>query len=359
MTRAVPLAEVTRQDGIASGSGRGEVASGSGRGEIASGSGRGEVASGSGREIVESRHVGHLVVTGPAGVVVAAYGDRDRPTFVRSTAKPFQATACLELLGREATDLTGEEVALSWSSHRAEPIHVAAARRLLARSGTAPDELTCPPATGEEDPAGAPERILHNCSGKHGLFALAGRRIGTPRADLLDVAGPLQRATLAALTDALGAPVAVGVDGCGAPAVAVPLVELARGFSALATEDRWRSVRDAGLAHPQLVGGRGRLESALLTVGVVAKVGAEGVFAAGWRSADGAAHGLAVKAEDGAERAATVAAFAALVDAGVVAADVWSPPPVLGGGRPVGRVRPVLRGAAGAEVGRGLAASVE
>jgi L-asparaginase II len=309
---------------------------------VASGSGREVVASGSGREVVESTHVGHLVVVGPGGAVVESLGDPQRATFVRSTAKPFQATACLELLGAAADELSPEEIALGWASHRGEPVHVATARRLLQRSGTAPEALTCPPAAGEADPAATPERILHNCSGKHALFALAGRERDVPREQLLRLDGPLQRVLLGAVEDALGASLAVGVDGCGAPAVAVPLLRLAAAFAAFASEDRWRRVREAGFAAPHLVGGTGRLETALLGAGIVAKVGAEGVFAAGWRDADGSPRGLAVKAEDGAERAATVAAHAALVAAGVVAADVWQPAPVLGGGVPVGRVRAVL-----------------
>jgi transcriptional regulator with XRE-family HTH domain len=101
-----------------------------------------------------------------------------------------------------------------------------------------------------------------------------------------------------------------------------------------------------GWRSPLLVGGEGRLESALLAAGVVAKVGAEGVFAAGWRAADGTPRGLAVKAEDGADRAATVAAHAVLVAAGVVAADVWSPaagPRWRAAGRPRPRRRPTGR----------------
>jgi L-asparaginase II len=293
-------------------------------------------------ELVESRHVGHLVVAGPDGEVVERAGDPERTTFVRSTSKPFQATACLEVLGSGAEALSEEEVALSWASHRAEPRHLAAAQRLLDRSATAPDALTCPPSAAEADPALPPARLQHNCSGKHGLFALAGRKLDVRHEQLLDPDAPLQRAVLATVADALGPAVAVGTDGCGAPTVAVPLVALARAFADLAVADRWRRVREAGLAAPLHVGGEGRLESALLAAGVVAKVGAEGVFAAGWRAADGTPRGLAVKAEDGAERAATVTAHAVLVAVGVVSADVWSPAPVLGGGRPVGRVRAVV-----------------
>ncbi|MEX1163903.1 MAG: asparaginase [Nitriliruptor sp.] len=293
----------------------------------------------SGRPLVESRHRGHLALVGRDDELVAALGDPDRVTFVRSTAKPFQATACLELLDLAGPELGADEVAVGWASHRAEPTHLAAVRSLLARSGTTPEDLTCPPTSGEHDPGAPPSRLTSDCSGKHALFALAGQQQGTTRDRLLDPDGPLQRVVLGVVEEFLGPPVAVGVDGCGAPAVAVPLRALAAGFAAVASQARLRRVREAGFAHPKLVGGEGRLESTLLAHGVVAKSGAEGVFAAGWLAPDGSPRGLALKAEDGASRAVTAAALAVLVAAGRVDADLWSPAPILGGGRPTGAVR--------------------
>lgn len=297
----------------------------------------------SAQPVVESRHLGHLVVVDADGAVVAALGDPQRTTFVRSAAKPFQATACLELLATEIGPAdprlpSSEEIAIAWASHRAEPHQLATVQRLLRRAGTDAAALTCPPARGEDDPAAGPAPLLSDCSGKHALFALVGRRLGFAPDRWLDADGPLQRVVLQVVADAIGPATAIGVDGCGAPAVAGPLVGLARGFAATVTDDRWAAVARAGLAHPDLVGGRGRLETALLAAGTVAKSGAEGVFAAGWCDADGRAHGLAVKAEDGAGRAATAAAAAVLDRLGHLPSGAWSPAPVLGGGRPAGEV---------------------
>lgn len=290
-------------------------------------------------QVVESTHRGHVVVVGPEGTTVGALGDPDRPTFVRSAAKPFQATASLELAGELADDVTDAEVAVGWASHRGEPDHLEAVRTLLCRSGTDPDALTTPPAAPQHDPAAPPTRIGHNCSGKHALFALAGRAVSVPRAALLDRDGPLQTSVLAVLADVLGEPLAVAVDGCGAPAVQVPLRRLAEGFRRLWLEDRWARARRAGLAHPRLVGGEGRLESALLASGVLAKGGAEGVYGASWRDGDDA-WGVAVKAEDGNVRGSSAALHGLLHLAGIVPFDVWRPDPVLGGGIVQGEVRP-------------------
>ncbi len=309
---AVPIAEVTRRDR-------------------------------SGAEVVESAHAAHLVVTGEDGEVLASLGDAEVTTFIRSTAKPFQATACLEVLdgfGDGALQPSTRELAVAWASHRGEPCHLEAVSALLSRSGTPPEHLTCPAAAPEAAPGAPAARLQHNCSGKHALFALAGRALGVDRSTLLDPDGELQLRVLALLAEELGPPLAVGVDGCGAPAVTAPLRRLAGAFAAAATEPRYARVRAAGLAHPGLVGGEGRLESALLGAGVVAKPGAEGVFGAGWRAADGTARGLAVKGVDGASRGVAAAVISLLATLEVVPVGTWAPPPPLGGGAPVGTIRP-------------------
>ncbi len=296
-----------------------------------------------GTEVVESTHAGHLVVCGPEGAVVAAVGDPGRCTFARSTVKPLQAAACLEVLaahgwGDDALPLP--ELAVAWSSHRGEPAHLAAITDLLARSGTPASALTCPPAVPEADPGAMPSRLLHNCSGKHALFALAGSALGVRGPALLDPDAAVQQQVLGVLAAMLGRPAALGVDGCGAPAVAVPLYRLAAGFQRVLTDPRCARVRAAGAAHPLLVGGQGRLESALCGAGVTAKVGAEGVYAVAWHDRAGAPWSLAIKAEDGASRGVGAVVNALLVALGVVAAGTWQPPPPLGGGRPAGHVRP-------------------
>ncbi len=301
-------------------------------------------------QIVESVHHGHLVVVGPAGDE-GALGDPSLVTFPRSTSKPFQAIACLELLaahGREdvVAELCDEELAIAWASHRGERMHLDAVSRLLARSGTAPEALTCPTAIPEADtvwppttPNEPPSRLRFNCSGKHALFALTGQAMGLSGEALIDPDGPLQQAVLEAVADAIGPLHGWGVDGCGAPAVRSSLRGLASGYRQLAAGGRWARARDAGFAHPLLVGGTGRLESALLAHRVVAKVGAEGVYAAGWTDEHGEHHGIAVKGTDGAVRGAAVAMFAVLVARGAVPGDAWSPEPVTGGPATVGEVR--------------------
>jgi L-asparaginase II len=313
--RAEPLVEVTRHDVL------------------------------TGRDVVESVHLGHLVVVDATGATSESIGDAGHVIFPRSALKPLQATVCLELIAQAdpalATSLTSREIAIGWASHLAGDEHLAAVRELAARAGLDPvgdaDALSCPIAEGS--------RLAHNCSGKHALFALTARALGLPgdRRSLLAHDGPLQTLILAGLADLLGPPRAVGVDGCGAPALAVPLVIVARAFASLASEARFARVRDAGLAHPSLVAGTARgadlVDTALLRVGVLAKRGAEGVLAAGWRTRDGAVGGIATKAIDGSMRGAATALVAALIAHGAIPPGTWDEAPPTGGDEVAGTVR--------------------
>ena len=320
-----------------------------------------------GIELTESVHVGHLALVDVDGTVEHAVGDPHAVVFPRSAVKPLQAAACLELLDTVGVSLTSEEVAVGWASHRAEPAQLDAVRALLARAGlegdVADEALTCPRASVPGDASAPRSHLAHNCSGKHALFALTAHALGlgpgggvrAGREVVLAHDGPLQSRILATLAEWTGPAHAVGVDGCGAPALTLPLDALARAFARLATDARLARVRDAGLAHPLLVAGSERrsggvrvpvVDSALLAAGVVAKRGAEGVLAAGWVGTDGRGRGAAVKALDGSLRGAASALVALLEADGVVPAGTWTEAAPQGGGVDAGTVR------AAAEVAR-------
>jgi L-asparaginase II len=177
-----------------------------------------------------------------------------------------------------------------------------------------------------------------NCSGTHAAMVRTGVVNGWSTGDSLSPDHPLQVALREALGRMASEPVErVAVDGCGAPQHGMSLTALARAFGRLDSR-----VAAAMRAEPWYVGGTGRDVTALMegVPGLVAKDGAEGVFAAGLP--DGSA--VALKITDGGGRARTpvlVAGLRALgVDAPVL--EALAETPVLGGGKPVGSVRVVF-----------------
>ncbi|MGB8649044.1 MAG: asparaginase [Mycobacteriales bacterium] len=293
---------------------------------------------------VEGTHTGSVVALRPDGSVALAVGDVTRPVFPRSSNKPLQAVALLDVGWEPACE---EQLALATASHSGEPGHLDVVLQVLGDLGE--QVLRCPADLPlSEDAAHALLRaggeatpLTMNCSGKHAAMLRTAATNGWSLPDYLSVAHPVQRACLHGIERLAGEHVRhVAVDGCGAPQHALPLVALARAFSLLATgEGSARRTADAMRAHPWHVGGTGRDVTRLMqgVPGLVAKDGAEGVYAAALP--DGSA--AAVKITDGAARARTpvlVAALRALgVDAPVL--DELATGPVLGGGAPVGEVR--------------------
>jgi L-asparaginase II len=180
-----------------------------------------------------------------------------------------------------------------------------------------------------------------NCSGKHAAMLRTCVANGWDSSGYLAVTHPVQRACLHGIERLAGEHVRqLAVDGCGAPQHALTLAGLARAFSALATSGGNESrTAKAMRSHPWHVGGTDRDVTRLMAgvPGLVAKDGAEGVYAAALP--DGSA--VALKIADGGGRARTPVLVAALRALGVEAEvlDELATAPVLGGGRQVGEVR--------------------
>ena len=298
---------------------------------------------------VESVHRGHLVALDGGGAVVLHRGDPDATVFARSALKPVQAVAML----RTGLDLDGELLALACASHSGEPRHVDGVRRILAGAGRTEDDLANTPAFPLGEDVGAtwradgfgPSSLAQNCSGKHAAMIATCVGAGWPVDGYRDPAHPLQEAIRATVQELTGDEAEhVTVDGCGAPLYSCTLTGLAHAFARLVLAEPGtpeHRVAAAMSAHPEWVGGLGRDVSALMAgvPGLVAKDGAEGVFAAALP--DGGA--VAVKVLDGAARPLPVVVSEALRALGADVPEALGRRPVLGGGEPVGEVRAVLR----------------
>ncbi len=274
--------------------------------------------------IVESIHSGAVVVVDENGKILAGAGSPDLVTFLRSSAKPFQALPFVEAGGDRAFKLEPEELALICASHSGTNAHVEVARRIQARVGIAETDLKCgshPPydkATWKTMQCeGAPLTAnRNNCSGKHtGMLAFA-KLLGSPLDSYLDPDHPVQQAILAAFTRMCGIAenqVELGTDGCSAPNFAVPLYNAALGFARLCSADgpaeqaaACRRITTAMTSNPDMVGGPGRFDTDLMRVTggrIVSKAGAEGYqcfgFMPGALGPGSPAAGAALKIIDG------------------------------------------------------------
>jgi L-asparaginase II len=242
-------------------------------------------------EVVESLHRVHAVAV-QNGEVVAAAGNPQLVTFMRSAAKPLQAVP----LARERDDLEPRHLAIASASHLADEAQLDAVRSLLALAPATEDDLECGPFQGS--------RLKHNCSGKHaGMLALC-RAKGWPTEGYRLAGHPCQQAMLDVIVEATGltaGEVGTAVDGCGVVTFALGLDAMARSFAALEHLPAGPEVAGAMRAYPDLIRGHGADDTTLMQTqpGWTAKGGAEGLLCA--VSPDGLA--VALKVEDGNGRA--------------------------------------------------------
>jgi L-asparaginase II len=270
-------------------------------------------------ETVESVHLGAAVVADAEGRVVMSWGDPGLVTYPRSSLKPFQAIPLVESGAADALGLTTQHIALACASHRAQDFHVALVRDWLGRLELEEGALVCGPALPQDEAdlvaavsGGGRRRVFHNCSGKHCGFLTVSRRIGGG----LDYARrdhPAQRLFLDAFSELLGRDAAAlpwGTDGCGLPALALPLRDMATACARHAAvrvagagrAEAIRRIHAAIAAHPDHVGGRDEPTSRLVRAAggrLVMKGGAEG-YCIAMLPADGL--GIAIKVADGATR---------------------------------------------------------
>ncbi|WP_433648870.1 asparaginase [Micromonospora zamorensis] len=299
---------------------------------------------------VEGAHRGSVVVLDATGVAVASAGDVTSPIFPRSASKPMQAIGMLRA-GLPLTDPA--DVALVSASHAGEDFHLARVGALLQRAGLDASALHCPPdlpvgvAAREAvlRAGGGPTRVQMNCSGKHSGMLLTCEAAGWPLDGYWRPEHPLQQRLRAAIEEFTGEQAAaMGVDGCGAPVLAVSLTGLAGAFLRLVDAEPGtvpRTVADAMRAYPEIVGGTQADDTRLMrgVPGLLAKVGAEGVIAVALPGVGA----VALKIDDGADRARMPVLVSALrrlgVDAPVLSE--YAEVPLFGGGVPVGAVRPL------------------
>jgi L-asparaginase II len=320
-----------------------------------------------------------VAVVSASGKLVVSAGDPDAFIYLRSSAKPFQLAPFVASGRFDAYDFPAptEALAIMAASHAGEDRHVRTVQAILRAGGLTREVLACGEAApGDVETARRlardgepPSAIRHNCSGKHAGMALHAKAAGWPIETYWQPDHPVQQLALQTVSVLSGVredEIACATDGCGVVTFGMPLRGLALAFARLADPSGMADaslrgalgrIRDAMMAHPELVAGERRmLDTSLMRAAqgrLVSKGGAEGVQAVG--VLDGGqervrgAVGLALKIEDGdgARRARSSATIAALrqlggLDDAVVTsrlADLASPPIRDPRGEPSGEVR--------------------
>lgn len=295
----------------------------------------------------------------PDGSLVASLGDAGFSSYLRSSAKAFQALPFIPTL--EPYGLGSRHLAIAMASHAGEAIHVQTVREIHDRAGIDPDWLVCGIHAPFDDRARAELRergerpsVLHNnCSGKHSGMIAASLARAWGHEGYQNPDHPLQREIVAGLGELFELDrVETAVDGCSVPSFRAPMRNAALGMARLADpqsapeayRERLEMAFSAMREHPLLIAGTGRTDTVLMehVPGLVSKIGAEAFICLAARESRFGPVGIAIKIEDGAERALSAAATGVLEQLGLLETSdpVFAP-----------LARPITTNVAGLEVG--------
>lgn len=276
--------------------------------------------------LLESVHFGHAVIVRSDGSIVESWGDPKHVTYPRSAAKMIQGVPLME--SGASAHLNSEQIALACASHSGERRHVEKVARWLSDLGLDEHALCCgPQESRDEDLAramirsGEPVTRLFNwCSGKHAGFLTLARQLGA-KLDYVNPDHPVQVRVRDAFEELTGeTSPGFGIDGCSAPNYATTVHAFARAMArfANASDGPEAILRDAMIAHPEMVGGLGRADTVMMQAAlepIALKSGAEGNFVG---ILPMQRLGIALKVLDGSGRASEAAIAALLVRLGAL-----------------------------------------
>ena len=239
--------------------------------------------------LVEQEHFGFIVLSDKDRVIDRTGESNNAPFYLRSCAKPLQASLLIDFGMDKFFNMTEDEIAICCASHAGEKVHTDIVHGLLQKIGLDSTALKCgllaPISKSEQKRLlleGESENVFHNnCSGKHvmmlGLCVMNGW-------DILsydDVNHPLQKLIKQKIYELceIKHEYPVTTDGCGVPIWSVPLANMVKGYLNLFCNPQYEKIKNAFLNKPYLIGGEDRLDTKIIenTKGLVAKVGAGGL----------------------------------------------------------------------------------
>ena len=293
--------------------------------------------------LVENIIRGDIVVVGADGKVSASVGDPHKVTFMRSAAKPLQTSAGIECGAIDAFSIPEEGIAVMCGSHIGDDTHVRVIEDILQRLGLSEDDFTLGPALSmshrleqERLLQGVPPRkIYNNCSGKHSCMLAMCRYLALNYSAYQVISHPVQQLilnTVAEYAEMRPKEIILGVDGCGVPVFAMPLVQMAVAYLNLCNPKvRLQGTRSlaaqriiTAMGHyPEMVAGKGQFCTELIqtTKGrIIGKLGADGIYCCA--PVDGNC-AISLKIEDGNMQALSIVMMSVLRQLDLLTEEEW------------------------------------
>ena len=264
---------------------------------------------------IESRHEVYALAIDEDEKIIFSTGNPNYSTCIRSSLKPFQASAAILEGATESAGFTNEEIALMCASHNGEEIHVKTVKGMVDKLELNVSHLKCGGHSPYDVDARKKARATgftpfhNNCSGKHsGMLSLA-IKLGAKTQNYLSYNHPVQQTIFKQLKRLTGKnKFSYGVDGCSAPTPFLTLKEIAKLFQVFGLNKfpELTTTYNAMVKHPYLIAGKDRFDTDFNTAmrgRGITKVGGEAVRGMVIKTEKHGVVGIAQKILDGNQRA--------------------------------------------------------
>lgn len=239
--------------------------------------------------LVEQEHSGFVLHLNKDGVISRIGDTLNYPFYLRSCAKPLQASLLIDFELDKFYNMTSEEIAICCASHAGEPCHVNTIKGVLDKIGIDESYLKCglhkPLSKTEQNKmllSSEKENVLqNNCSGKHSMMLAICKKMGWELNNYYDFNHPLQIAIKKKIYELceLKIDFPATKDGCGVPIYSMPLENMVKGYLNLFLDEKYSKIKDAFGQNPYLIGGEDRFDTAIMSTNneLITKVGAGGL----------------------------------------------------------------------------------
>ncbi|MBR1425452.1 asparaginase [bacterium] len=240
--------------------------------------------------LAEQEHYGYVVRSDKTRILEKIGDDKNYPFFLRSCAKPLQASLIIDYELDKIFDLSDEEIAVCCASHAGEDIHIKTVRYLLNKFGISENYLKCPPhqpisKTAQDELLKnnkKPAAIHNNCSGKHAMMLGLCKLKNWDLLTYDNMSHPLQQEIKKKIYElcTINIDYPITKDGCGVPVHSMPLANMISGYLNLFCDKKYEKIKNAFLNNPYLIGGENRTDTKIIEESnklLVAKVGAGGL----------------------------------------------------------------------------------
>ena len=202
--------------------------------------------------------------------------------FMRSLAKPLQASVMCDCNITEDFKLKNVELAVMSASHSGSPKHIAILKELMKRFKIKYSDLELEAILPLDTRKfkGKPAKLHNNCSGKHIMMILMCKYLGFKVSGYTNENHPLQKLIKAKQEELSGEYNGIlSYDGCSTPLWSISANGIIRAYFNLFSHEKYSKIIKPAIKYPDIFGGYDRLDSDLIKLGkgnIYSKVGANG-----------------------------------------------------------------------------------